>query len=526
MTFRSSPIGKLRPCLVGTPGLRVPGGAAVFAALASACAVGSDYRPPVMEVGGGFARADMSIAPSPEPADLEFWRAFDDPLLVQLVEAALEHNHDIRIAFASHAEARALLRQSQSELLPSLSVAGEANEGQNRFVGSSDSQVIGSYSVDLSAVWELDVAGRIRRGVEAQRADAEATAADLAAMQVSMIGELVSAYFELRGRQEQLRIARENAANLARTRQTLMARYDAGIGTRFDIDRGQSLLETSRARIPALERDVAISAHRISVLTGSPPSALISDLEHNSGLPAATTPAMAVDTPSDLLRRRPDVAAAERRLAAATARVGVATADLFPRFTLSGLIGTWAPSAGDLFQRDAETRQIILGVDAAFLNVGRVRARIAAADAAAAGRLAAYERTVLAALEETENALIGISRTEQELEHLRLAAEASERAVEMARERFDSGEVDLLEVLDAERVSLSAEDAYAQGRMRRLQASVALYRALAGGWPLHVPAIARLGDQKRCEVNRPETGACEVGFHVARDQAVQTGLES
>lgn len=457
----------------------------------AACAVGPDYVRPADPQVDAFVRQDASAQATPQPADAEFWRSFNDPLLERLVDASLLHNHDLRIAYANWQQANALLRGAKYDRLPTLTASAEAGD-----VRASADQMPGvanegrdyeDYSARIGAVWELDFFGRIRRSVEAQRADAEAGAADLAAMQVAVVGEVARSYFQLRGWQEQLRIARENAENQARTQQLLQVRFDNGLGSSFDVDRGRTQLEGTRSRIPALEAEVAVATHRIAVLTGVAPESLVAELETAGELPAVPTQTVAVDAPGELLRRRPDVAAAERRLHAATARIGVATAELFPRFSLGALFGTQAFDAAALFARDSETRLLTLGIDGSFLNVGRVRARIAAANAAAAGDLAAYERAVLVALEETENALVRVSRSSREVGHLQAAAEAGARATQVARLRHDNGAIDVLELLDAERSSLQAEDAHAQGRVRNALAQVSLYQALAGGWPRYVP---------------------------------------
>lgn len=453
---------------------------AMLAMSMSACAVGPDYVPPVPPPVDAFARQEAGAHHAPQPAAAEFWRSFGDPLLEKLVSAALAHNHDLRIALANYQQADALLGEARFNRLPTLTAGAQASDVRT---ASGDTSPEGDlYQASIGAIWELDFFGRIRRGVQAQRAQAEASAADLAAMQVAVVAELAHTYFEMRGMQERLRIARRNAQSQARTQELLQLHYDSGYGSGFDVDRGRAQLESTYARLPALEAEVAVSTHRIAVLTGATPESLIGHLDAAGGLPSGAAPAVAAGTPADLLRRRPDVAAAERRLAAATARVGVATADLFPRFTLTGLIGTQALDAGTLFGRDSGTRLLMLGIDGSFLNVGRVRARIAAADAEVAARLAAYESTVMAALEETENALVRLSRIERELENLRRAAQASTRAAGVARARLDSGAIDVLDLLDAERAGLQAEDAYALGRLRHAQARVSLYRTLAGGW--------------------------------------------
>lgn len=465
---------------------------AVASVLLAACTVGPDYVRPTLPAVDQFSNAvSPQVARETAPAvDLEFWRSFGDPVLEQLVDQALLSNHDLRIALARYEQANALLRDAKYDRLPTLGVSAEASDSR-----SSSDQAPGvgragrdsdQYSASLSALWELDFFGRIRRGVEAQRAESQASAADLAAVQVVLVGDLAETYFRLRGLQEQLRIAQQNADNQAQTLRLVDLRSSAGLSSSFEVDRASTQWESTRARVPALQSAIAVATHRIAVLTGKAPETVLTGLRLAAPMPSLPE-TIAAGTPADLLRRRPDVAAAERRLGAATARIGVATADLFPRFTLGGLIGTQALDAGALFQRDSETRLIPLGIDGSFLNVGRVRSRIAAANAATAADLAAYEKTVLLALEETENALVRVSRSAQENTHLERAAAAGARATATARLRYDNGAIDVLDVLEAERASLQAEDEFAQGRVRNTVAVVSLYKALAGGWPQYVP---------------------------------------
>lgn len=468
---------------------------AVASVLLAACTVGPDYVRPTPPQVGGFIRQQASATAVPA-SEAEFWRSFGDPLLERLVDKALLANHDLRIALARYEQANALLRQSKSDRLPTLSASAGASDDRDSAAESPGVDRAGRdyqlYSGSIGASWELDFFGRVRRSVEAQRAETEAGAADLAAMQVSVVGELARTYFQLRGWQEQRRIARENDASQAQTLRLLELRSEAGYSTPLDVERGRSQLETTRSRIPALESEVAVATHRIAVLVGDTPESLAAELEVVGELPSLPEN-LAAGAPAELLRRRPDVAAAERRLHAATARIGVATADLFPRFTLDGLIGSQALDTGALFERDSETRLIAFGIDGSFLNVGRVRARLAAANAAAAGDLAAYEQTVLGALEETENALARLSLSGRESGHLQQAAAAAARAADMAHLRLDHGAIDVLDVLDAERSRLQAEDAFAQSRVRNTLAVVSLYQALAGGWPQYVPKESTAG---------------------------------
>ncbi|HNR23542.1 MAG TPA: efflux transporter outer membrane subunit [Steroidobacteraceae bacterium] len=455
------------------------------------CAVGPDYVRPDLPVPGSFTVApaaapdsagEVVLAPAVDP---EFWRGLGDPLLSQLVDAALESNHDLRIALANYDRANALLRGARFDRYPTVTAGGSAASERataDAAPGASrEERDLDRYGADIRAGWELDLFGRVRRSVEAQRAERDAAASDLAALQIVIVGEVARSYMELRGLQERLRVARANAVNQRDTLELVEARVGAGRDTDFDRSRARAQLETTLARVPALESAVAVTLHRLAVLTGRPPAALTAQLASAAPLPALPA-SVDAGTPGELLRRRPDVIAAEARLHAATARVGIATADLFPRFTLAGLIGTQAIDTDALFERDSEVRFAALGVDWSFLDVGRVRARIAAADADAAAALAGYEQAVLLALEDTENALVRLAKARLEDRHLESAALDSATAARLARLRFEAGAVDLLDVLDAERTQLLAQDAFADARTRSATAAVGLYRALAGGY--------------------------------------------
>lgn len=469
---------------------------AALAASIAACTVGPDYVRPESPAPAHFASAaqpdpgSRAELPADPAAVTEFWNGFNDPLLSRLVEQALASNHDLRIALANLDRANALLGGTRFDAVPVVTAEAEARDARasaDQLPGvERDGRDAKSYSAGLRASWELDLFGRIRRGIEAQSAEAGASAADLAAAQVVVAADVASTYAELRGLQERLRVANDNARNQLDTLRLLEARFSAGRGTEFDTSRATAQLETTRSHIPALESAIAIDMHRIAVLTGQSPEALVDELQPEQPLPALPA-RIDAGTPGELLRRRPDVAAAEQRLHAATARIGVATADLFPRFTLGGLLGSQAIGAGDLFERDSETRLLALGVDWSFLDVGHVRARISASNANASAELARYEQSVLRALEDTENALTRYAHARVEDAHLQRAATSSSRAAELARTRFDAGASDLLEVLDAERTRLQAQDALAVARTQSVTSAIGLYRALAGGWPGQAP---------------------------------------
>ena len=467
-------------------------------ALLAACTVGPDYVKPDVPVAGAFIRAPEA-ASVPVAADAPFWEAFADPMLSSLVADALRANHDLRIALANRDRAEALLRGARFDRLPTVTANGQAADTRgsaDQLPGvSRENRDARDYETGIAASWELDLFGRIRRSVEAGTANADASDADLRAAQVVVAGDVAGAYVELRGLQERLRVARANLENQQRTLDLVQARLDAGSASDFDGARARAQLETTASGIPALEAAEAVAMHRIAVLTGRTPEALVATLSQPAALPAVPA-RIESGTPADVLRSRPDVAAAEARLHAATARIGIATADLFPRITLGGLLGTQATDAGALFERDSETRLVAFGIDWSFLDVGRVRARIAAADAAGDAALAQYQKTVLHALEDTEDALVRLDRARQEDTHLQRAATDSARASDLARVRHEAGAIGLFELLDVERSRLQAEDAFAAGRTRSALDAIALYKALAGGWPDALPTRETVANRR------------------------------
>ena len=448
-------------------------------ALLAGCAVGPDFVRPQPPVPASFSQADAVAAAVDEA---EFWRGFADPVLTQLVDEALAGNYDLAAALARYDRANALLRGARLDRFPT--VRAQANGSDTRLAdhaAPAGARDVESYDAGIVASWELDLFGRVSRQVEAGAAEVSASAADVQALRVALAGEVARTYVGLRGRQERLRVAQGNADNQRETLRLVQTRLDAGIGTEFDTARTRAQLETTLSRIPALEAQIAVDMHRLAVLSGREPAALVDTLAHDAPLPALPA-RIDAGTPGDLLRRRPDVAAAEHRLHAATARIGVATADLFPRFTLAGLLGSVAPDAGDLFSGGTDTHSVALGIDWSFLDTGRVRAGIAAANADADGALAQYRQSVLLALEDVENALVRYGRARDEDAHLAQAAADSEHASKLARVRFEAGAIGLLEVLDAERTRLQSQDQLAEARTRTVAAAVALYVALAGGW--------------------------------------------
>ena len=473
-------------------------GALLLAGLAG-CAVGPNYEAPAVPLDAAFLNG-ASTAPAPGADIATFWRGFADPLLTQLVERALAANGDVRIASARLQEARANLRGAEAELLPEIGVAGFAGRSltaESQLPGVSRGGRTGNaFDAGFTARWELDLFGRNRRTSEAAAAQLDASAAGVHAAQTAVAAEVARNYLELRGLQQRLEVARQSLVNQRDTLRLTTVRLDAGRGTRFDVARAQSELDSTEALLPALQAAIDRAAYRLATLTAQPPRVVVGWVakpELLPTLPVTDLAALPLGTPEQLLRRRPDLVAAERQLAAATAGIGIATAELFPRVSLTGLVGFASNRVVDLGGRDSQQYSLGAGLSWPILDFGRVRSRIAASEARATQSLASYEQAVATALEETEGALSQFTRNAEQAARLASAARYAEEATLLSRRRFDAGAIDLLVVLDAERQSLAARDALVQSQVGQATALVAIYRALGGGWtdPARTTEIAQ-----------------------------------
>lgn len=461
-------------------------GIAVLAASASllSCAVGPNYKRPVTSTPAQFANVGQPGFTGGE-VEARFWTVFNDPRLNQLVSDALAENKDLKRARANLRASRAARRLAGFDLFPTVTASGaykHARESRNQLPASiSPERTLDDVDVGFDAFWELDFFGRVRRGVEAARAEEQASAASLRDAQVTVTAEVARNYFVLRGLQEQLAVAVRNADNQNQTLKLTLVRQEAGRGTELDSARAEAQLKTTLASVPPLESSIATTIYRLSVLTGRLPDALTSQLQPAE--PIESLPSLnAVGDPSALLRRRPDIRVAERTLAASTARIGVAVGDLFPKVTFTGSIGYDAGSFRGLGKSGSDTYSVGPGISWAALDLGRVSARIRIARAQTDADLAAYEASVLSALEETEGALITYGQAQSRRELLTQAAKASERAADLARQRFQGGLTDFVNVLEAERDALTVQDSLAQSRTQTATALVAVYKALGGGW--------------------------------------------
>ena len=496
----------------GSPGVAAIG----LLALLAGCAVGPAHRPPRVEVGPAFREAPDSVALAPAvpdgtdsvpaavaPADsgaapaavpaaapggsrTAFWETLGDTTLTRLVTEGLAANHDIRAAYARVRGARAARRETAFDLAPTITVEGGYTRQRlagATFPGLGTFPDQDLWDVGAVAYWEIDVFGRLRRNLQGQSALVGSAQEDFRFVEILFTSELAGAYFDLRGAQNQLAVARRNAENQRRSLEVTQQRLDAGRGTAFDTERARAQLSSTLAAIPSLEARVAAAQYRIGVLVGRPPAAMAGELEAEGLIPPPPVVGP-VASPDSLVRLRPDVAAAERRLAAETAFVGAATAEYLPRLTLSGQAGYTAPDLDAIGNTGTSRYAVGPVISWPALNLGRVKARADAAKARQAEARARYEQAVLVALRDVETALVTYRKARGRLDQLRLAAEASERAADLARLRFEGGVADFLQVLDAERTQLEAQDQLARGRTETVSAYVDLYRALGGTWPL------------------------------------------
>ncbi len=466
--------------------------APLAAAVLAACAVGPDYHAPDTKVADRFGGADSatySAAAGTEAHVGRFWETFQDPTLTQLIDEALEANHDLRIAMTRVREARALRRDAAFDLAPSINASGGYTKSRssavNTFPGVARETEL--YDAGFDAFWELDFFGGVRRGLEASNAQLGAVEAEQRDAHVIVTAEVTRTYFELRGQQQQLDVARRNVVNQQDSLELAQARLDAGSGTEFDTARAQAQLSSTLGTIAPLEAAVARSIHRLSVLVGREPTALQAQLAPAKDLPSLPG-IVPVGDPATLLRRRPDIRIAERDLASATARVGVAVADLFPRVTFTGTAGYVAGDSDSLGDRGTDAYVLAPGISWGIFDLGNVQARIAGANWRKEGALIRYEQTVLQALEETENSLITHARARDRLVHDEAAVRASQTAAGLARVRYENGASDFLQVLTAERTLLESEDRLARSRTEAATSLIAVYKSLGGGWESAVPS--------------------------------------
>jgi len=451
------------------------------------CAVGPNYRQPDLASSEKWSRLDSAndaLRYTDKAESLrQWWLKLDDLLLSEFVDEALQANLDLRKAQARLREVRARRAVAASAYYPNLSASGSASRRQStKSAGmNSGGTTSNAFSAGFDASWEADIFGGVRRSVEAANADQASAEASLEDTRVSLVAEVARNYFEVRSFQIRLAIARSNLESQTETLQLTEFRSQAGLVSAQDVEQAKSIREQTLAQLPSLESSLASSMHSLDILLGKIPGSLQTRLSSEAKLPEMPSQ-IAVGIPADTLRQRPDIRVAERKLAAETARVGVATAALYPSLKLSGSVGIEALTQASMGNGLGFFYSLLAGVTAPIFQGGRLRAQLEAQDAIREQALLHYEQAVLLALREVEDVLVALVRNRERAEALERAVEAAKNASLLARQRYSAGVIDFQPVVDTERSVLSLEDSLASTRAEGVFALIRLYKALGGGW--------------------------------------------
>lgn len=458
----------------------------IMSAALAACQTFRDYTEPVNPAGTeqtNLSAENAAFFKSAQAPVAAWWNEFDDPQLGELVEKSLDTNLDVRIALANLFEARSISRKTGFDRFPTVTSGASFDRqlnSQETPAGQFNERVQNNYEAGFDAVWELDLFGRVSERIAAQEALEDSALADLQDIYVTVTAEVARTYIELRGAQYRLDIAERNAANQHETYDLTRRLSLGGRGTALDTSRAKTQLDLTRSSIPPLKAEVTAAINRLSVLTGQVPDALRGELSGKKPLPSLPV-SVAVGDASSLLKRRPDIRSAERELAASVAQYNVAATDLFPTVNIVGSLGFIATNLGS-FGATALAGTLGPSLNWRAFDLGRVRAEVNQADARSEAALARYERTVLRALEETQTALSDFTSEEERRATLQDAARSSQQAALIARQRYDLGADGFLDVLDAERTQLQAEDALAGSEISAALDLITIYKALGGGW--------------------------------------------
>jgi len=459
----------------------------LLAGLVAGCAaVGPDYVAPDSTLPDDW-QTQLEDGLRAEPVDSDqlarWWETLEDPLLTDLINKTLTANPDLKQALARVRQSRASRAITGADRFPSLDVGGSVTTNRvSRDSSSTESGVERDwYDAGFDAGWEIDVFGGVRRSVEAADADLQAVQADLDNVRVSLAAEVARNYIEARTYQYRLDVARANIKAQEETVELIESRFEAGLSNELDIQQARYNLEDTRSQLPTLRSGLAAAKNRLAVLAGEAPGTLHAKLEARQPIPVPPL-TVAVGVPANALRRRPDIRIAERQLAAQSARIGVATADLYPKFQLMGTIGLKSIHSGDFFDKASRFWTLGPSVSWRIFDAGAIRRNIEVQNAIQEQYLAAYEGAVLGALEEVENALTTYAEEQVRRSHLKRAVAAAQRAVDLAQDRYAAGLVDFSNVLDAQRSLLSFQDALAQSEGTVTTNLITLYKTLGGGW--------------------------------------------
>lgn len=468
--------------------------------IAAGCAVGPNYQPPktaapekwTSPMTGGETNGPVVLA--------EWWKSFGDTNLDGFILTAVRSNLTLRVAEARVREARAQRGVVSGALWPSLGASGSYSRnryGANEFpplAGFGVPLDYNLYNADFDAAWELDIFGGTRRAVEAANAEIGAAEYSERDVLVSLLAEVARDYITARGYQQRLAIAEDNIRVEKDVVGLTSDRYQNGLGSDLDVQQATALLNSTEAQVPSLESGFDASVYHLSVLLGQPPGALMDDMSAKKDIPL-TPPQVPVGLPSDLLERRPDVQEAERQFAAATARIGQAKADLFPKFSLTGLAGLESVSAGTWINYASHYWSAGPSVQWDLFQAGSIVANVHVQNARQEEALNTYRQTVLTALEDAETALTAYAREQVRRESLGRSVRADQQALDLSRQLYKNGLVDFLRVLDSETSLYSAQDALVQSDQAVSLDLVQLYKALGGGWESETNAAPPLAER-------------------------------
>lgn len=462
--------------------------------LAAGCAVGPNYQQPDIAGPSVWNEAQQSGVDS-RAADLtQWWNAFNDPVLDSLIERGVKSNLDLRIAGARVREARASRTVTAAGAWPAVDVSGSytRNRASENAVGAPSQGAVTAprqgadleqnfFHSGFDASWEIDFFGRVRRSVEAADANIEAAVENRRDALVTLLGDVARNYIDVRGLQRRLQVARASLTAHQETLDLTSIRFQAGLASDLEVAQAEAQVRQTEAQIPTLESSLKQTAYGIDLLLGLQPGSLWQDLSQEAAIPVLPAEVL-IGLPSELLRRRPDIRRAERQLAAATAQIGAAMADLFPRFSLTGSGGLQSVSAGDWFTSGSRYWSIGPTVSWPIFDAGRIRANIEVRNAQQEQALNLYEKTILTALRDVETSLVSYAKEQARYQSLTGAVAANRRALAMASELYIRGLNDFLNVLDAQRALYAAENDLAQSEATMASNLVALYKALGGGW--------------------------------------------
>ncbi len=455
--------------------------AAALLLLSGCASVGRDYERPQLELPAEWSGAEADPHEVEQELEGQWWRRFDAPRLDELVQRALAHNRELGGALARLERARALRSGARADELPSVTGRGayeHRRESSNTPFGAFIPRT-NIHTLALDAAWEPDLWGRVRRSVEAADRELAASEHDVRAVGVAVAAEVARNYVELGSVRQRLRIAQANVELQERTLALVRSRAEAGLVGPRDVAQATASVEATRARLPQLRASASIAAHRLAVLVGAEPGALEQELADIDTTPR-TPPSLVMGVPADLLRRRPDIAAAEQRLAAEVARIGIQESELYPRLVLGGTLGLSSNGSADLLDSDSDFLGLGPSLSWKIFAGGRIRAAIRAQEARVVEAQLAWEDGVMRALEEAENALVSFVLEQERRRTLEGAATQARRAVELAQTQYREGLTDFQAVVDSQRVVAGLEDELAQSDSAVTGFAIALYKALGG----------------------------------------------